>query len=73
LILYLSLRGLALYALASLTHPLPGHDPVRLPGEAKGAAVAQRRENGLALNPALRRDLKSLAEDYGLDNPFGAA
>lgn len=49
---------------------LPGHDSVRLPGEGKGAAVAHRREYGLALNPALRLDLKSLAQEYGLDNPF---
>lgn len=49
---------------------LPGHDPVRLPGEGKAAAVAQRREFGLALNPALLRDLSSLASDYGLEDPF---
>lgn len=52
--------------------PLPGHEPVRLPGEGKGAVVAQRRENGLALNPALRRDLIALAEEYGISAPFEA-
>jgi len=51
--------------------PLPGHEPVRLPGEGKGEAVAQRRKYGLKLNPALRRDLGALAQDLGIDNPFG--
>ncbi len=50
--------------------PLPGHDPVRLPGEGKGAAAAGRRQGGLDLNPALRRDLQALAAEYGLDGPF---
>jgi LDH2 family malate/lactate/ureidoglycolate dehydrogenase len=52
--------------------PLPGHDPVRMPGEGKGAAVAQRRLTGLALNPALRRDLEALAQDQGIEAPFGS-
>ena len=50
---------------------LPGHDPVRLPGEGKGAAVAQRRKNGLTLNPALCRDLEALAQEYGVKPSFG--
>lgn len=50
--------------------PLPGHDPVRLPGEGKSVVVAKRRENGLTLNPALRRDLQALAQEYGLKAPF---
>ena len=50
--------------------PLPGHDPVRLPGEGKNAAVAQRRENGLALNPALCRDLAALAQEYEIEAPL---
>ena len=50
--------------------PLPGHDPVRMPGEGKGTAAAARRTNGLYLNPALRRDLHALASEYGLDAPF---
>ena len=53
--------------------PLPGHEPVRLPGEGKSAVVAQRRENGLTLNPALRCDLDELAREYGIATPFGAA
>ncbi len=52
--------------------PLPGHAPVRLPGEGKGESVARRRAKGLALNPALRRDLIALADEYGLSAPFKA-
>lgn len=51
--------------------PLPGHDPVRLPGEGKSAAAAGRRKNGLDLNAALRSDLQALAEEYDLNGPFG--
>jgi len=52
------------------SEPLPGHDPVRMPGEGKLATAEGRRKNGLNLNPALRRDLQALASDYGLDGPF---
>ncbi len=50
--------------------PLPGHDPVRLPGDGKTAAAAARRSAGLSLNPALCNDLNTLAADCGLDAPF---
>jgi len=50
--------------------PLPGHDPVRLPGDGKTAAAEARRIKGLKLTPALQRDLNSLAEDCGLPQPF---
>ncbi len=50
--------------------PLPGHDPVRLPGDGKTATAEGRRVNGLTLNPALRRDLNALAGDCGLSAPF---
>lgn len=50
--------------------PLPGHDSVRLPGDGKNTAAAQRRQDGLDLNPALCRDLQSLAQEYGIDAPF---
>lgn len=49
---------------------LPGHNPVRLPGEGKGAVVTRRRENGIELNLALRRDLAALAQEYGIPDPF---
>lgn len=50
--------------------PLPGHDPVRLPGEGKTAASNARREQGLNLKPALRRDLEALQTEYGFDASF---
>ncbi len=52
------------------SRPLPGHDPVRLPGDGKTAFADGRRAAGLSLNPALRRDLNSLALDCGLSPPF---
>ncbi|MEO1274789.1 MAG: Ldh family oxidoreductase [Pseudomonadota bacterium] len=53
--------------------PLPGHDPVRLPGDGKTDAAAHRRRDGLALNPALQRDLNALAEECGLAPLFAEA
>lgn len=50
--------------------PLPGHDPVRLPGDGKSAMAEERRQNGIMLKPALRQDLSKLAEEYGLSSPF---
>jgi LDH2 family malate/lactate/ureidoglycolate dehydrogenase len=50
--------------------PLPGHDPVRLPGDGKMAAAEARRKNGVRLNPALCRDLNKLALDCRLTPPF---
>lgn len=50
--------------------PLPDHDPVRLPGDGKTAAAEARRKDGIALNPALCRDLNKLAVDCGLAPPF---
>lgn len=50
--------------------PLPGHDPVRLPGEGKTKAADARRSSGVDLNPALRRDLAALATEYCLGAPF---
>lgn len=52
------------------SEPLPGHAAVRLPGDGKTAAAVERRRKGLALNPALRRDLNALAADCGLEAPF---
>lgn len=47
--------------------PLPGHDPVRLPGEGKQRQIEQRRASGLDLAAALHKDLLSLAQQYGFD------
>ena len=53
------------------SEPLPEHEPVRLPGEGKGAAAARRREHGLTLDSALHRDLQALAAEYGIAAPPG--
>lgn len=50
--------------------PLPAHDAVRLPGDGKTAISQARRIDGLKLNPALERDLNSIAEECGLPLPF---
>ena len=36
--------------------PLPGHDPVRIPGDGRGAARDRRAAEGLPLHSALRRE-----------------
>ena len=46
--------------------PLPGHPPVRLPGEARAQRRADRLANGLALAPELRAQLDTLAADLGI-------
>jgi len=45
--------------------PLPGHDPVRMPGEGKTAVAKARMDYGLTLKSALRRDLDALQAEYG--------
>lgn len=50
--------------------PLPGHDPVRIPGENKGAFANENRINGLDLGPALCRDLAALADEFNIEHPF---
>ena len=49
------------------SQPLPGHDPVRIPGEGRGDAHARRLANGLDLHTALRRDLDAIAMELGVD------
>ncbi len=51
--------------------PLQGHGPVRLPGDGKSARIAAAEAGGLALDPALCRDLSALASEYRLRDPFG--
>jgi LDH2 family malate/lactate/ureidoglycolate dehydrogenase len=46
--------------------PLPGHDPVRIPGDGRNAAYAQRKAKGLALHAALRRELAAIATEFGV-------
>ncbi len=46
--------------------PLPGHDPVRVPGDGRGAARAARLADGIALHPALRAELNRIASDLAI-------
>ena len=46
--------------------PLPGHDPVRIPGEGRTQAHARRLADGLDLHPALQRDLLAIAAELGV-------
>ncbi len=62
-----------IFAEMRASDPLPGHDPVRLPGDGKTAMAERRRHDGLSLTPALRRDLNALAADCDLDPPFPSA
>lgn len=47
--------------------PLPGHDPVRVPGEGRAEAHAKRLADGLDLHDALRRDLDAIATEFGTE------
>jgi len=42
--------------------PLPGHDPVRVPGDGREQGRADRLAKGIALHPALRADLGRIAD-----------
>ena len=45
---------------------LPGHDPVRVPGDGREAARKHRLDNGIALHPALRAELRRIAEELAI-------
>ncbi len=45
------------------SEPLPDHEPVRIPGEGRSAALAQCLANGLDLHAALRRELDVIADE----------
>lgn len=46
--------------------PLPGHDPVRVPGDGREAARRQREAEGIALHAGLRRELDAIAAELGV-------
>jgi len=46
--------------------PLPGHDPVRIPGEGRAARRAAADADGIALAPALRVELDRIADEFGV-------
>jgi LDH2 family malate/lactate/ureidoglycolate dehydrogenase len=47
--------------------PLPGHDPVRVPGDGREGRRARAMAEGVPLHPALMRDLAAIAAECGLD------
>lgn len=59
-------RAERVFAEMRASPPLPGHDPVRMPGDGKTAAAQGRAERGIDLKPALRRDLERLRTEYGI-------
>jgi LDH2 family malate/lactate/ureidoglycolate dehydrogenase len=46
--------------------PLPGADPVRVPGDGKAALRTRNLAEGIPLHPALRRELDALAGELDL-------
>lgn len=46
--------------------PLPGHDPVRVPGEQRGAIFEDRNTNGIPLHPNLVKTLSDIATELGV-------
>ncbi len=56
----LSLRG-AVFAEMRDSAPLPGHDPVRIPGDQRGAIYEDRNSNGVPLHPNLVKTLSDIA------------
>ncbi|MBL8831804.1 MAG: Ldh family oxidoreductase [Rhodospirillales bacterium] len=46
--------------------PLPGHDPVRIPGEGRGARLAASDTHGIKLPAALRAELDRIAGEFGV-------
>jgi LDH2 family malate/lactate/ureidoglycolate dehydrogenase len=51
--------------------PLPGHEPIRLPGEGRESLRAARETEGIALHPSLLAALTELAAEFGLAPPAG--
>lgn len=47
--------------------PLPGHDPVRVPGDGRTAARERRRAEGITLHAALRAELNHIAIDLAIE------
>ena len=45
---------------------MPGHDRIRIPGEARAARLKERGEKGVPLSPALLGKLGELAKKLGI-------
>jgi LDH2 family malate/lactate/ureidoglycolate dehydrogenase len=48
------------------SEPLPGHEPVRIPGERREASRRERVESGVPLHPKLRAELRKIAGELGI-------
>jgi LDH2 family malate/lactate/ureidoglycolate dehydrogenase len=46
--------------------PLPGHDPVRVPGEGRESLRDDRREHGIPVHTNLLKELGSIASELGI-------
>jgi LDH2 family malate/lactate/ureidoglycolate dehydrogenase len=56
----------AIFARMRASDPLPGFEPVRIPGEGRDAARARREATGIDLHPTLIADLGLLAKDLSI-------
>jgi LDH2 family malate/lactate/ureidoglycolate dehydrogenase len=56
----------AAFAEMRASTPLPGHDPVRVPGDGRGALRARNLTEGIPLHAALRRELDAIAAECGV-------
>jgi LDH2 family malate/lactate/ureidoglycolate dehydrogenase len=51
------------------SRPLPGHDPVRIPGQGRGATYRERQAAGLPLHPSLLAELGRIAAELEIAGP----
>lgn len=51
--------------------PLPGHDPVRIPGEGRGAVYQDRKTRGIPFHPNLVNTLKDIAGELQITEMKG--
>jgi LDH2 family malate/lactate/ureidoglycolate dehydrogenase len=46
--------------------PLPGHAPVRIPGEGRARLLAEANKSGVPLHAALRKELDAIAREFAV-------
>jgi LDH2 family malate/lactate/ureidoglycolate dehydrogenase len=56
----------SVFAELKASTPLPGHEPVRVPGEGRGARIADAGENGIKLHLSLRLELDAIAAEFAV-------
>ncbi len=49
------------------SEPLPGHDPVRIPGQDRPDTLKQRQTEGIPLHPNLVKVLGEIAQELGIE------